>query len=297
LRYKLTFLTAVLSLWFASASLAQNAELPVDKVFAACLEMKTWDQHYSATSLKIVPDLAAKPTVDDLAPHVSGVWINRVNFNLWRNAPAVAVAQYNNIIHGYIDEANLNNVPRYKFVGENWTTDIQAKTARPLIIKAFAEWASLKAGTSLISKQKLKTGLGFILVEPTIAVPNPEAEIEIDWSPLTNLAGNFNRSINPQGTSDKLQVTFNSTNRWWFGSAATTPKDMMHFYSSALHELGHAVGLWESCDRSSVMIHHRDAGPNGPAFDKIDENSKKAVYDLYSIPAEEPAKAPATSRH
>ncbi len=80
-----------------------------------------------------------------------------------------------------------------------------------------------------------------------------------------------------------------------------------HFFSTALHEIGHVVGLDEQTDVDDVMIKTRLPGPGpakwrdptytyltgtGPAFDSIDTDSIDGARDLYSIPAPDLGDAP-----
>lgn len=275
-----------LSLYCVNASLSQPRIAVQPNISFSWFEQRQWHQHYDNISLQVALPIVKYPGEDDPVPlRISGVWINRINFNLWRHRNDAFISTYPNVVHGYIDESDSRNIPRYTFMGDNWITDASAKLAKQLIIKALTEWASLEASKSPVSQQKLKTGLAFMLVEPTAKTPKPEAEIEFYWRPLgMNLAADMNRIILGDGVVTKTQLTFNASNNWWFGTTNTTPRNAMHFYSSALHETGHVVGLWETSNISSVMIHDRTPGPNGPAFDAIDEISKRVVYALYSIP-------------
>lgn len=276
-----------LCLCYVNASLGQPRIAERPGTSSSWFKQRQWHQHYDNIPLEAALPIVKYPGKDDSVPlRISGVWINRTNLNLWRHRQDAFISTRPDVVHGYIDESDSRNIPRYTFVGDNWIRDASAKSARQLIIKALSEWSSLEAGESPLSKQKLKTGLAFMLVEPTARTPNPEAEIEFYWRPLgMNTAADMNRGIFADGTVAKTQLTFNASNKWWFGTANTTPRDAMHFYSSALHETGHIMGLWETSDISSVMIHNRTSGPDGPAFDAIDEISKRVVYALYSIPA------------
>ena len=281
--YILLAMVLALSLW-QSSSLARVSPQPNRTI--TWQEQRSWQQYYDETPLEVAISLILHPGPEDLIPiRISGVWNNRRNFNLWRNQPDTFVASDPQIVHGYIDEVNLEHIPRFKFVGDNWYSDVSAKTAKTQIIQAFAEWSSLQAGFSPVTGLGLETGLEFRLVEPTPAVPNPPTEIELYYRPLSSgSAANTDRTINADGSVSLIQLSFNANNRWWFGSAASTPPDQMHFYSSALHELGHIVGLWESNNPQSVMIYRRNPGADGPSFDKLDEASKWLVYALYSRP-------------
>jgi hypothetical protein len=242
-----------------------------------------WHQHYDATAIEAAQPFVATAQMNDFAPfRLSGIWANRTNFNLWRSTPRAYVADQSDIVHGYIDTTRLENIPRYRFLGDIWAQDKAAYSAQLLLIKAFAEWSCLQAGNSPLSGQRLETGLGFALTTPN----DSEAEIELVWQPLaSDVAASTNRSIRQDGVVTRTRSTFNAANHWWFGMAATTPAEAMHFYSSALHEIGHIIGLWDTRDRDSIMVYHRNRGPFGPSFDALDDGSKRAAYALYSRPA------------
>lgn len=282
-----TLLILMLSLCSSSVALGQMFAPSYNNSSITWQVRKLWDQYYDNTPLELATPLVNQPPLNDTALfRISGVWVNRTYYNLWQNVPNAYVASFSTIPHGYIDDSNPSNIPRYKFMGSNWDTDQQARLAKPLIIQAFAEWASLEAVESPVTRRKLKTGLEFMLVEPSSLSPNPEAEIEIYWHQRNGLGG-INRTINSSGVITKTAVYFNEAKNWWFGRASTTPSYKTHFYSSALHEIGHVVGLWEQSDWDDVMIWDRQPGPKGPAFDHLDDDSKHAVYALYSIPTPE----------
>lgn len=287
MKLKLGLFFVALSFLLNSISVAQDVTPATDSV--TWQNNKSWHQHYDTSPLDVALPLVDKPMAYDPIPiRFTGIWINRSRFNLWKHIPNAFVAQFPSLIHGYIDESNIDNIPRFKFVGENWHTESQAKTAKEQIVKAFAEWSALQAGNSPITGRQLKTGLEFRLIEPTQKYPNPQAEIEFYWRPFgKDKAGNISCTIRRDGVIEISKIAFNSSNNWWFGTAATTPLNQMHFYSSALHELGHIIGLRDSKYPLSVMIDERNSGPNGPSFDAIDECTKRVVYALYSIPVTE----------
>lgn len=207
---------------------------------------------------------------------VWGVWDNRTAYSL----PAAA---YPVVPHGFIDESNVNNIPRYRFFGDVWNTDNQAKSALPLIDSAFQEWSALQAGVSPVSGLKLITGLAFAAVKPTDV-----AEIDIIWGGTNDLGIN-RRAIGADGIVTNYDVHFKSTVDWFFGKAADTPVDKYHFYSTALHEIGHVVGLWEQLDKDDIMYFEQGKGSTGAVFDTLDVDSKRGAYALYSIPVSEPS--------
>ncbi len=262
----------------------------LDQVFAATQESATWQgahgwrQYYDAQPVEAALPLVKKPPAGDpVTVRVSGVWANRVNSNLWRDFAEAFAAPPMGLVPGFIDMTHPENVPAFGFVGNMWEQDEAAETARTLLLRAFAEWSSLRAGASPVTGRPLATGLGFRLAgDPS------EAIIELEWRPLPgDLAARTNRSVRQDGTVTWLRSGYNSSNRWWFGPAAATPPDRMHFYSSALHEIGHLVGLWDSNDPNCVMIANRVCGPHGPAFDALDDASKRIAYALYSHPLEQ----------
>ncbi|MGL4552362.1 MAG: hypothetical protein ACRC33_14375, partial [Gemmataceae bacterium] len=67
-----------------------------------------------------------------------------------------------------------------------------------------------------------------------------------------DLGGTLGQTTSTVTLATRIQsdvtVTFNSTTAWFFGAAAATPADKYHFYSTALHETGHVVGLGEPAD-------------------------------------------------
>jgi hypothetical protein len=238
-----------------------------------------WHHHIGGAPLSRATELVQNPAVGDtVRVRVSGVWWNRTNFNLWKSQPSGFFASTACLVHGFIEENQPQNVPRFKFTGSEWRTDPQAVSARPLVIRAFAEWSALAADAGV--GQALVTGLEFREVGP-----DSPAEIEIRWHALRAAAA-VNRSVSSSGVASKITLTLNSSNDWAFGAAAATRQGQRHFYSTALHEVGHLVGLWESRDTSSVMIYTRRLGPNGPSFDSIDNGSRRAALALYSRPAQ-----------
>jgi hypothetical protein len=238
-----------------------------------------WHQH-SGPRLEPASPFIDHPAIGDTIPiRISGVWRNRTQYNLWLQKVGAAVPISPCLVHGYIDETDATSVPRYKFVGRSWRIRREAIEARLGIIRAFIEWSSV--GSAPGAADSLRTGLEFREVPP-----DSEAEVEIYWRRIRTVAVNH-RQVNSNGVVGATQqLFFNSSTHWAFGAAAATPPDKMHFYSTALHEVGHLVGLWESIDRRSVMIHQRMAGPNGPSFDALDEASRRAAVALYSMPVD-----------
>lgn len=146
-----------------------------------------------------------------------------------------------------------------------------------------------------MSGLELTTGLAFRSVKADAA-----AEIDVEWGGIAGL-GRISYRVGKGGATTNRKLRFNSgANTWFFGQEAATPVDdpattgvnegRFHVYSTALHEVGHVVGLWHQDDRDDVMITSRLRGPNGktsgPAFDALDDDSKRGAYALYSVPAQ-----------
>ena len=258
----------------------------------------TRHQHYNA-----VPLVDANERHDPFT--IAGVWDNRINYNF---VPSIIlpsgrqvrfpVASYPSVPHGFIDETRLDNIPRYRFIGNNWTdndpnTETEAEKAQKLIIQAFRTWSALQAGTSPVSKLPLITGLEFRMVGPTT-----EAEIDVSWGLPAGVAANskgaYVRTFDANGRALTHKLGFNSSeNLWFFGEPKDTPDNRNFFYTVALHEVGHVVGLdhQEGLDdviSKNIMFRAQREGA-GNAFDKIDAESMQGAFALYSIPVPEPS--------
>ncbi len=258
----------------------------------------TRHQHYNAEPL-----VDADETHDPFT--IAGVWDNRTNYNF---VPSVMlpggrevkfpVASYPSVPHGFIDESRVNNIPRYRFMGNNWTdnnpnTETEAEKAQKLIIEAFKTWSALQARRSPVSKLPLITGLEFVMVDPTA-----DAEIDVLWGLPPGVAadskGAYSRTFDRNGRALSHKLGFNtSENLWFFGAAKDTPENRNFFYTVALHEVGHVVGLdhQEGLDdllSKNIMFRAQRPGPRD-AIDKIDTESMQGAFALYSIPVAEPS--------
>lgn len=215
---------------------------------------------------------------------VYAVWDNRTHYDL-------SATPYPVLPHAYIDESNPNNVPRYRFVGANWENG-EAAMALPQIRQAFEAYSAMQAGMNS-NNVPLFTGLEFARVGPSDA-----AEIDILWGGLPEDVPGRTLWDAPNantGVTGTVTVRFSSDADFWsFGMQANTPANRVHFYSTALHEIGHVVGLDHVSDMADVMITTRMEGPNnppnsGPAFDALTMRARRAASALYSIPVPEPA--------
>jgi hypothetical protein len=245
-------------------------------------------QHYNTV------DLSDDPSHDPFA--VAGVWVNRTNYNLVREpvpGQVFPVARYPIVPHGFIDESDPEKIPRYRFVGDNWTDNnpqvkTEAEQAQELIVQAFEAWSALEAGVSPVSKLPLKTGLAFRMV-----APNQPAEMDIRWGGLpANVNGVNLRTFDQNGVTTSYTLRFNdSANFWFFGKPEDTPANRYFFYTTALHEVGHVVGLFEQDGAAAIgdiMMRAQRQGPAG-AMDRIDPGSMQGAFALYSIPVPQPS--------
>jgi len=204
--------------------------------------------------------------------------------------------------HGFIDEYGYGFggviIVRYKFSTKRTKlppgNQNQQNQFKVLVNDAFEAWSALKANPPLV------TGLEFEEVGEDEA-----AEIVVQWEDCDSL-GECTISTNP------LRLTFDSQTSaapagvggWSLAkNPATVPPNQFHFYSTALHEVGHLVGLDEQNDRDDVMYFEGAAGcpqhpgapaDAGPCFDAIDTDSVDGALDLYSIPTPDFGDAPAT---
>lgn len=130
----------------------------------------------------------------------------------------------------------------------------------------------------------LETGLAFEMTDSEAA-----AEILILWSNLINDLGETRVSRTGNTWNKPMNVTFKSNpgaGGWFFGYSNTTHTNQYHFFTTALHEVGHTLGLYEQDDTDDVMYFQQ--GLTGPEFDMIDQESEDGAEDLYSIPLPEP---------
>jgi len=238
--------------------------------------------HGSGWNFNVPPNLRVRPQ----SPSVYGCWDNR---NFRTTFPNVANFRG---AHGFINEFDwlINNdgtfggkncIPTYSFA-----TNVPANVI-DLVTEAFKAWSSIES-----DRDDLLTGIEF---RP---ITTGRGDIHIEWRNIDDL-GMFTpatRTITFDSDPDNPKTAVKE--QWYFNiNPAGTPANQFHFYSTALHEIGHAVGLFESGNNRNVMIWKRGTGPNnppasGPAFGAIDADSIRAVRDLYSIPAPDWGDAP-----
>jgi hypothetical protein len=196
--------------------------------------------------------------------------------------------------HGFIDEYGFGAGPlavRYKFstvAGEQPPGNAAEQQAfRDLVDNAFAQWSALQAVPPLI------TGLQFERVTGA-------TELTVRWIDCAGLGQCGVAPGPPNITFDSNTGAAGAPGRGGWSlevNPANVPNDEFHFLSTAIHEVGHVVGLDEQDDGDDVMIRSRDQGcpqhagapaGSGPCFNAIDADSRDGALDLYSIPCPVP---------
>ena len=246
-----------------------------------------------------------------------GAWDDRTAY-IDRDDPFGDLAEYNAVPvpHGYV---RSGQEPRYKFVGD-WSSGA-AQSAQGLVKDAYDLWGSIAAEKSPVTGKNLITGIGFK------KVTSGDAEILINWVDdngasgggfVSNIQDGSHTSANP------VSVTFDNSFDWDFtkdGSAAALNK--WHFFSVALHEIGHTTFLDHQLDNDLMdptvgepgnndadgdgMLWRwhsltnnvgendffngfsRPAGAAGAWGPITDKDSVDAIKSLYSIPIPEPS--------
>jgi len=140
--------------------------------------------------------------------------------------------------HGFINEfptagGGLACIPRYAFSGA-WNND-----AKQRVRDAFKEYSDVES-----DKKWLATGIAFVEGSP--------AQITIYWE---NLVGEGLAYTDLANGVMRFDSNPDSGNSWEFGTKADTNNTEIHFYSTALHEVGHIVGLEDQCDTDDIMYY------------------------------------------
>lgn len=252
------------------------------------------------------------------------VWDNRRPFNT-TNIDGVAGSPRFPRGHGFIDVfgygfirasggAPDDNKPTFCIETPPWpgaANRDDRRAAVRVVRDAFSTWSAL---TGLLSTPTLVTGLGFREVgslhmrEGAAACPPAGSDIRVVWADLHGPLGSTSVTSSPvmvRFDSDPPGPRANPGAEWEFGAIVFTGPREFHFLTTALHEIGHVIGLDEQndADNDDVMTNTQDTGcrnpgvvVNGtePCFDAIDPESRDAIRDLYSIPTPDFGDAPVT---
>ena len=212
--------------------------------------------------------------LDDEEPFdVHGCWDNR-SFRYLDPQPYLQPLDF---AHCYVDEDNLmlGHVPTYKFAGSGWPSGAKSR-----ISDAFDEWES-------VGSMAAKVGLRFAKITSGVA------DINIYW--VSTLPG-----LPPPNATGKWEPTnrslyFKNIPNWNYSKYPSgIPSSDYHFYSVALHEVGHAIGLDHTGSTDSIMYIDPTSDIGAPAnqggrhFSSIDDSDKVAVRNVYSIPKPAP---------
>jgi len=187
--------------------------------------------------------------------------------------------------HGFMDErAGPDRVARYFFSDAE---GVWPQWAKERTREAFDAWGGVDTDTA-----GLITGIAF--QETT----NPaDAQIPLFWGdPPPYACGGltyFEWYIST-GVASDISITFDGGFNWYHQrNPAAIADDEWHFYSVALHEIGHVVGLDHQSDTGDLMrasvgeprTYDCDGdGRTAHYFAGLDADSIEGVRDLYSIP-------------
>lgn len=171
--------------------------------------------------------------------------------------------------HCFIAESDSTKTPKYYFEG-SWNSNAKAR-----VKDAFDAWGAISSGSS-------QREIGIRFIETT---NSGDANIGLIWE---NQGGQHGGGI---WESNTKKLRLDSSLTWFYNkSPAGIPSGYWHFYSVALHEVGHVVGLADMTNDLDDLMDPTVGEPtNVPGyrhFDVIDPDSIEGVRDLYSQPVQ-----------
>ncbi len=175
---------------------------------------------------------------------VYGAWDNRSAF-VDGDVPFTDKPEYtaNKIGHGFIEEV-AGKMPRYKFDFAAGTDAATKTSVTNGVTGAFDLWGGIKADVSPATAKPLVTGIGFEKVD------TGASEIVVHWSDIDDGSGGGFVEGLAEGTynsADPVDVFFDSSFAWDFViDDALSDLAKWHFFSVALHEVGHLLFLLHS---------------------------------------------------
>lgn len=182
--------------------------------------------------------------------------------------------------HCYVDSFDISNPVTYSFEGPGW--DTQNKDVMRL---AFSQWSSLATFYTFAAIHGVTgntVGIDFNEVSSS-------GDLTVAWSDLgDDSSGSL---VTAQFTPSQKRIEFNDNNMMVWDFTTTIGQDddsKWHFLTTALHEIGHAVGLIHQANNGDVMQQFNIASPvpnpDRNLFYDVDLQSAQGVYELYGQP-------------